>query len=150
MENKGYRIWRQYIYRNRVVEESYYFGDIKVDLNYYENTDRYARTWLFYRKPKHHYKNDWTRHIVEMNYSPITGIHFREFGGLQVALPDNPEQLLEEKYGPGWKHPDKKWIYWESPAARKLDNTGHFITYSYEGLPFISITPNNLLQHINH
>ena len=142
MENKGYRIWRQYIYRDRVVEESYYFGDIKVDLNYYENTARYARTWLFYRKPKHHYKNDWTRHIVEMNYSPITGIHFREFGGLQVALPDNPEQLLGEKYGPGWRHPDKKWIYWESPAATKLEDIGYFITYTYQGLDYMPAAPS--------
>ncbi len=137
MEDKGYRIWRQYAWQDRIVEESYYFGDIKVDLNYYENTDRSARTWLFYRKPKYKYKNTWTRHVVEMNYSPISGIHFREFDGKQVALPNNPEQLLEEKYGPGWKHPDKKWIYWESPAATKLDEISSFITYKFEGLAFM-------------
>ena len=133
LESSGYRLWRQYIYRNRIAEESYCLGNIRIDLNYYENTDRYARTWLFYRKPGYRYQNKWTRHVVEMNYPPIAGIHFREFDGFQVALPDNPEQLLEEKYGPEWKRPDRKWIYWKSPAARKTEDTGSFITYIYQG-----------------
>lgn len=137
LETKGYRLWRRYAMNGNAVEESYLNADgIRVDLNYYELTDERARTWLFYRKPGFTYDNPWTRHIVEMNYSPITGLHDQTFNGIRITLPDNPERLLEEKYGPGWRTPDKGWIYWKSPAATPLETMETFTTYSYEGYPY--------------
>ena len=129
LEKKGYRLWRQYLYNGSVVEESYHYKDIKVDFNYYVMTADYARTWLFYREPGYVYKDKYTRHVVEMNYDPITGTHEQEFNGVSVVLPDDPEHLMEEKYGPGWRVPDTGWIYWKSPAATLLPETSYFILY---------------------
>ena len=134
LERRGFQLWRQYCYQGNAVEESYYYRDIKVDLNFYEMTDDYARTWLFYMKPGHKYENSWTRHVVQMTYSPIRGVKYAEFNGSRIALPEDPELLMTEKYGPSWRTPDTGWIYWESPAAEKLEEIGSFKTVSYSGI----------------
>lgn len=131
MERLGYKLWRQYINDGYVVEESYKLKGVKVDLNYYMVNNEHARTWLFYRKPELEYKDN-TRHIVEMTYSPITAVKKTIVDGVSINIPENAEQLLVEKYGSNWRTPDKGWIYWESPAARKLENKGYYITCNYQ------------------
>ncbi|MBE6758544.1 MAG: glycosyltransferase [Ruminococcaceae bacterium] len=127
----GFKLWRQYIVGCIVAEESYYFDmnghRIKCDFNYYEMTDEYARTWLFYRKPDVLYGKN-TRNVVEMNYSPITGIATRDVAGHEIPVPADPEKLLREKYGENWTKKDTGWIYWKSPAATPVDEIGFFVT----------------------
>lgn len=133
LERRGFKLWRQYCYKGNPVEESYRYRRVKVDLNFYEMTEDYSRTWLFYAKPGHKYDNSWTRHVVQMTYSPIRGVKYEEFDGSMIALPEDPELLMTEKYGPNWRTPDTGWIYWESPAAEKLEEIGSFKTVSYKG-----------------
>ncbi|MBQ7049370.1 MAG: hypothetical protein IJN87_01965 [Firmicutes bacterium] len=137
LERRGYKLWRQYYYQGNPVEDSYHYRRVKVDLNFYEMTDDYSRTWLFYTKPGHKYENSWTRHVVQMTYSPIHGVKYEEFDGSLIALPEDPELLMTEKYGPTWRTPDKGWIYWESPAAEKLEEIGYFKTFTYNGSIFV-------------
>lgn len=148
LERRGFRLWRQYCYQGNAVEESYHYRDIKVDLNFYEMTDEYSRTWLFYLKPGHKYENSWTRHVVQMTYSPIRGVKYQEFNGSMIALPEDPELLMTEKYGPTWHTPDTGWIYWESPAAVKLDEIGSFKTVQYSGLSYLDKV-EHVLQNEN-
>lgn len=132
MEKAGFRLYRQYIYNGDTVEDSYHFFDgkkgvkIKFDINYYENGDDYSKTWLFYWNRNWKYKKKNERHIVEMTYSRIPGVKTIKIHGMDINIPINAEQLLEEKYGPSWRVKDKTWIYWESPAAKKLDDIGYF------------------------
>ncbi len=132
MEKAGFRLYRQYIYNGDTVEDSYHFFDgkkgvkIKFDINYYENGDDYSKTWLFYWNRNWKYKKKNERHIVEMTYSRIPGVKTIKIHGMDINIPINAEQLLEEKYGPNWRLKDKNWIYWESPAAKKLDDIGYF------------------------
>lgn len=72
-----------------------------------------------------------------MTYSPIHGVKYEEFDGSLIALPEDPELLMTEKYGPTWRTPDKGWIYWESPAAKKLEEIGYFKTFTYNGSIFV-------------
>ncbi len=137
LERRGFKLWRQYYYQGNPVEDSYHYRKVKVDLNFYEMTDDYSRTWLFYTKPGHKYENNWTRHVVQMTYSPIRGVKYEEFDGSPIALPENPELLMTEKYGPTWRTPDKGWIYWESPAAEKLEEIGYFKTFTYSGSIYV-------------
>lgn len=137
LERRGFKLWRQYYYQGNPVEDSYHYRRVKVDLNFYEMTDDYSRTWLFYTKPGHKYENSWTRHVVQMTYSPIHGVKYEEFDGSLIALPEDPELLMTEKYGPTWRTPDKGWIYWESPAAEKLEEIGYFKTFTYNGSIFV-------------
>ena len=127
----GFKLWRRYYLGSRVVEESYHYilngQKIKCDFNYYEVTDEYSRTWLFYRKPDVAYGRC-TRNVVEMNYSPITGVETLEVSGHPVPVPVQPERLLREKYGEGWTTKDTGWIYWRSPAATPLEDIGYYTT----------------------
>jgi len=129
LEQNGFKLWRQYFYQGIIVEESYRYKDIKVDLNYYEVGEGYAKTWLFYMKPGYEYTNSNEQHVVEMTYSSIGSIQYKEFNGFMIALPNEPELLMAEKYGPNWKKPDKKWLYWESPAATQLDVISSFKSF---------------------
>lgn len=130
MERNGYELWREYIYNGKVVEQSYHYKDTKVDINYYEYRGKGVNTWLFYRDPDKKYKNN-NRNIVRMDYSLIDEIKTIKIKGKDIAIPANAEQILEEKYGKNWRTPDKGWIYWQSPAATKLEEDGYFINYKY-------------------
>lgn len=131
MERAGYKLWRQYFTGDVVAEDSYLYRNIKIDFNYYRIEDGKAKTLLFYRKPDVVYTDN-TRHIVEMTYTAIKGVKEVEVNGVKINIPDDPETLMEEKYGPSWRTPDTGWIYWESPAAQKLDEKGYYITYKYQ------------------
>lgn len=131
LEDRGYKLWRQYCVGDYVAEESYKIDGIKIDINYYQMTPEAATTWLFYWQRGFKYKKKNHRHIVRMTYSPFTEVKTETFQGYDIDIPINPEKLLEEKYGPTWRVPDTGWIYWESPAATKLDEMGYFRTFTY-------------------
>ncbi len=133
MERAGYKLWRQYFNGDVVAEDSYRYKRLKIDFNYYRIEDGKAKTQLFYRKPDVEYTDN-TRHIVEMTYSAINGVKEVDVNGVKINIPEDPETLMEEKYGPSWRTPDTGWIYWESPAARKLDATGYYITCKYQDI----------------
>lgn len=131
LERNGFKLWREYIANNKIVERSYHYKSIKVDFNFYESYDDCVKTYLFYRDPNKHYKKN-ERDIVEMKYSKIKEFKQIDIKGNMINVPSNAEQILEEKYGPTWRIPDKGWIYWKSPAAKKIDGVGYFIKYKYE------------------
>lgn len=131
MERNGFKLWRQYIYGEDVVEESYTLKGLKVDLNYYKVNESNSYTWLFYTKPGYIYDKSNERHIVEMSYSTIKEMKTVRVNNVEIVIPANAEQLLVEKYGESWRTPDTGWIYWQSPAARKLELLGRFVTYEY-------------------
>ena len=128
LERFGFTPWRQYIYGETIVQESYHFSGIKVDLNYYRIDQNSSKTWLFYRAPKVKYRDN-ERNVVEMQYSPITKFKYFFIDEYDILIPDNAEQLLEEKYGKNWDIPDTGWIYWKSPAATLLDDIGYYIVF---------------------
>lgn len=130
LERRGFKLWRRYIHQDEVVQESYRFKEVKVDMAYYETNQNASKTWLFYQRPGQTYPDN-TRSVVELTYSPIQELTAIEVQDTTIMIPANAEQLLQEKYGENWRIPDKNWIYWESPAAQKLDSMGRFITYQY-------------------
>lgn len=133
MERFGFKVWREYFLGDELVESSYRLFGIKVDLNYYRVDDTGAKTWLFYRDPDKKY-GPRDRDVVEMRYSPIGDLVPLTVDGCDVWIPANAEQLLVEKYGPTWRVPDRNWLYWESPAATRLEGiTGRFTTFRYIG-----------------
>lgn len=130
LERFGFKVWREYRVGGRLVESSFRMLGLKVDLNYYEVTDDFAKTWLLYRDPELSYGPQ-ERDVVEMTYSPIGEFSTINVSGHDIQIPANAEQLLVEKYGPTWRVPDKNWIYWASPASTKIPDKGSFITFRY-------------------
>ena len=130
LERNGYQLWREYIYEENVVEHSFKYKNIKIDINYYQKNNKGVNTWLFYRDPEKKYKNN-LRDVVVMNYSNINTLKKIGVKDKEIFIPENAEVILEEKYGPSWRIPDKKWIYWKSPAAKKVDGYGYYIEFKY-------------------
>ncbi len=134
LSQAGFRLWRSYLYDGMPVEDSFYFVtennvQLKFDVNYYQVTKEHSKVWLFYWLRGYPYATKYERHIVEMTYSPIEGTTTLRLKGHDIPIPLNAQTLLEEKYGPGWRKKDKNWIYWESPAATKLNRIGIFEEY---------------------
>ena len=134
LERAGFELYRQYLFEDSVVEESYVWKQVKLDIHYYSVAKNGATTYLFYRKKKSRYFGN-VRDVVEMSYSPIGKLALRYMPklGAAVYMPENAEQLLEEKYGQSWRIPDSGWIYWRSPASKPLDEVGRFRSFRYFG-----------------
>ena len=130
LERMGFRLWRHYIYDDTIVQSSYYYKTIKVDINFYQEKNDRLKTWLFYKKPETSYKNN-ERNIVEMNYDNITKTKFITVDWYSINIPQNSISFLKQKYGESWKTPDKNWIYWDSPSGKLLDEIGYFIEFRY-------------------
>ena len=130
LERFGFKVWREYRVGGRLVEASFRMFGVKVDLNYYEVTDDFAKTWLLYRDPELSY-GPRERDVVEMTYSPLLAFSTVNVSGHDIQVPANAEQLLVEKYGPTWRVPDRNWIYWASPASTKIPDKGSFVTFRY-------------------
>ena len=130
LERMGFRLWRHYLYNDIIVQSSYYYKTIKVDINFYQVKNDRLKTWLFYRKPKTSYNNN-ERNIVEMNYDNITKTKSITVNGYSINIPQNSISFLKQKYGESWETPDKNWIYWDSPSGKLLDEIGYFIEFRY-------------------
>jgi len=130
LERKGFRLWRHYLYNNIIVQSSYYYKTIKIDINFYQVVNDRLKTWLFYRKPETSYKNN-ERNIVEMNYDNITKTKSITVDGYFINIHQNSISFLKQKYGESWETPDKNWTYWDSPSGKLLDEIGYFIQFKY-------------------
>ena len=129
LERIGFSLWREYFYRRKIVQLSYHYKNIKVDINIYQKYRGQMKTWLFYRSPKTIYKNN-ERNIVEMEYSSIDKTKPIKVKGCSINIPENNEYLLKEKYGENWKTPDKNWIYWKAPSGKLIDEIGYYFEYN--------------------
>jgi glycosyltransferase involved in cell wall biosynthesis len=131
LQERGCTLWRSYSYDGTTAEESYYFPyeaphpKLKFDINYYRSDGDTSYTYLFYREPGEDYL-DSERSVVKMVYSLIRGTTKIERLGLKIPVPLDAERLLAEKYGPNWRIPDPGWIYWQSPAAKKMPERSFF------------------------
>ena len=129
-------LWREYRIGEKVVEQSWYYmgrtgSGIKFDVNFYDDHGDSISTHLFFRYPEKNYPSG-IRNVVQMQYSKPSGFHTRTFKGIELNIPNEPEQLLEEKYGKSWKVPDPSWIYWRSPSATVLEVLGTYEEQSPE------------------
>lgn len=128
LSNAGFKIVYEYMIDNTIVEESYVFYDIKIDINYYFNDEDKSKCYLFYRIPEKKYNGD-VLDAVELVCDRINIFKGYDFNGVLINVPENPEHLLEQRYGPNWKVPDKNWVYWKGPSAKPYEKQGIRVTY---------------------
>ena len=49
--------------------------------------------------------------------------------GTRVNVPKDYQNVLVDKYGDGWRKPDKSWKYWLAPGATECAEFGTIIKY---------------------
>lgn len=132
LERNGYKMWREFYLNDKIVEQCWHINGIKIDLNFYRKDKKGQRTWLFYIKPNTKYKyGDYS--AITMCYSGIEKFKkVKVQKKFDINIPEDPEKLLEQKYGKDWKVPNTGWIYWKNPKAEIVEEMGHFRVYQYK------------------
>lgn len=132
LEAHGFKLWREFYFNDMIIEQSYKFKAVKIDLNFYKVDNDKMYTYLFYTKPGEKNTTN-SRSVVKMSYDYIRKTKKLNVEGYKINVPIDAEKLLVEKYGNEWKIPNSNWIYWKSPAAMPVEGQGNFVTYVYSG-----------------
>ena len=128
LQTGGCKLERSYVYNDNIVEQSYMYKGIKFDVCFYETEGANSVCYLFYEADDSYLRAN-EMNVVKMRYSLIEGVQEYEFAGITVNVPDDPERLLEEKYGADWRIPNKSWVYWKAPTAEYCDDLGEVVIY---------------------
>ena len=128
LTNGGCELKKSFIYNGNVVEQSYTHSGIEFDICFYENEANHSVCYLFYIADDSCLMPG-KLNVVKMRYTMIKHVEKHEFEGITINVPENPERLLEEKYGIDWRIPNKNWVYWKTPTAEYCDDLGTVITH---------------------
>lgn len=117
MKKSGYNISEYYEVDGDIKEESYKKGDNKFDIFYYQrgkdkNGNEYNYCHIFCRIDGKEYKSKNEASAGYYIYRMPIVPKEKSFNGIKVRVPENPEKLLEMKYGKNWRTPNKYWHYW--------------------------------------
>lgn len=114
---KGFSLYRAWVWRGVPAELSFKRDDIKVDLFFYRRHGE--RVWFGAFGPDE--LGRWGRWMkfVPRTYSARLfdlprQIYLR---GQRCFVPDPPEEYLERQYGADWRTPKKNWQYWTDNQA---------------------------------
>lgn len=124
----GFTLVMAYVYKGKNVQESYLCEHVKVDICYYVNDAASSQCWLFYSNPRKQqvYPSANSASVYAFRYRKITEVTtIRAHNGTALKVPCGFEDLLVEKYGPGWRTPDKNWKYWLAPGATECPELGN-------------------------
>lgn len=101
-----------------IIQDTYEYKGITVDVNYYRHNGEEDYCFLLYDEDGIQGKVlQWKCHHVKKMVS-------YDFKGIQVNIPDDPEQHLADRYGPSWRVPDPSYKYWNNPMAARIDVIG--------------------------
>lgn len=116
----GCKLMRSYrVEEIGVVEDSFLIEGVKFDLSYYYQEEGVDVVYLMYDMQK-----DESAKVVQLRCSPIKEIVQINFNGGDINVPKDSEKYLAERYGENWRIPDKNYIYWEGPSAKKTEYIG--------------------------
>jgi len=124
LNNEKFVLLKEYLYNGEVVQQSFIKYNIKIDINYYFNSNDKSICYLFYNK-----KAEESISVVKMEYNIISNTQDILINNNKYKIPRNYNILLEQKYGINWQIPDEKWIYWEAPVSIKCDGCVQIIKY---------------------
>lgn len=128
MRDLGYSKSFDYLFEDRIQEQSYRKGWLKVDVCYYNPSEDKMFCYLFYWEEGKIYPRN-QMDTVQKTSSRIDGVNTIVVRGNRVVVPDNAEQVLIEKYGDNWRQPDKGWVYWKGPNTTESLGLGTQIIY---------------------
>lgn len=96
--------------KNNGLEYSFVYGDVKLDIFFYYEMDKFLwhAAWASY--PNCGRK----RQMLFHTYDKFATQDF-DFKGLTIKIPTNPERCLEQAYGPDWRIPNKDWVWSRDP-----------------------------------
>lgn len=127
MLRNGFKKVHEFIFKNTVVEQAYILKGVKADLFYYEHTDVSSYCYGFSRLPEKSYSEPDDFSTFKFTYTKIDDTEYRIVNNMKISVPQNPEELLSQKYGDNWRTPDKSWTVMDAPTIIVLDDLGRIV-----------------------
>lgn len=132
LEGQGLEVCRQYVFADEVVEETYAMGAGRIVLHYYRTEGTRARTRMPYKLADHVYEEKGQSHLMELTGFSPEALETVSVNGREISVPRNAGQMLEERYGFGWRE-KRAPVGLETPSVRLLEGVCHRISYKYVG-----------------
>jgi len=116
-KESGFELYKEWNYKGKKIELSFKRRGIKLELFFFYKKGDFW--WHGAFGPNE--KGQWGKNMVFLPHvfssSLFKNLKEIEFRGLKCFIPNPPEQYLVERYGEGWKKPDKNYSYWKDCKA---------------------------------
>jgi hypothetical protein len=107
---RGFRLAEQQRGPRGLRLQKFDFGPVRADFSYlFIEGGKLADESVIY-----------SRSVVRGYHRPTARTIPRQFGGVELPLPEEPEAYLAVLYGPHWRTPVKRWINVKSPPNAEL------------------------------
>lgn len=134
LEDQGFVYSRRFKYDEQVVEESYSYKGLNVDIVYYEERKEMKKNVFSYlivyamdmnKNPKD------IKGYYESNY--IKNLRKTEFKGIEVMVPENTEEYLSNYYGEDFMTPIPNFDWKSSGLYKELEDSSKCKARVYNG-----------------
>ena len=112
-----------------VIEKSFIWKNIKVDVSFYHNEADKSICYLLYKHPDDDKNND-IYYVVQLTVPEINATQKIPAIGSHFSVPAFPERYLESRYGMNWRTPDRNYVYWNGPSTSRTNHEGEIIIES--------------------
>lgn len=109
MNEYGFKKIRQFLFQNKVSEQTYRIGSLTVDFFGHQKRNNSTLGYGFFRKDNYIYHSKDEFHVRVVEYVKLLGTKTVDFLGVSVHVPVNSEEYLESVYTKSWRTPDPKW-----------------------------------------
>ncbi len=131
--NKGFAYSREFGYDGKIVEESYSYHGLNIDIVFYEKQQKKKNLFSYLIV----YGMDLNKKPIDvegyLEENTLTGLKNVEFKGVNVQVPENTEEYLQNYYGADFMTPIPNFDWKASGLYIKLDDFTKCKAKVYDG-----------------
>jgi hypothetical protein len=124
--NNGFILHREFFYKDRLIQRSYLYNEIRLDVYLLFTNKEKSWKYAFYKvagQPKNE------MNVVIQILPLINEVEIKQIQGHYMSFPKNAIEILEMQYGENWEIPCKNWTYYKSRNAIPCEVTGYTKCY---------------------
>lgn len=113
MHKIGFEVKRYFMYKGCISEKTYIRDNVTIDFFKFTKKEKYMLGYIYFRDLKIPYIND-NDYSVRISKVPIINkINLTRINNINVLLPENSIEFIENVYGNNWKYPDPNFKHEE-------------------------------------
>lgn len=122
LNKKDIRKVRQFIYENKVVEQTYEKRGVFIDFFGHYIKDNGSIFYSFIREKDTIYDSPNIFETVRFDVCELNKIKLVKYNDVTWSIPENAEEYLACLYGKNWKIPNPNWVSYSGPCCKKIPN----------------------------
>lgn len=122
LQRAGFKLIKVWLLENKIVEETYLYKNVHVDLYYFQRSDDKLVAYTFYRDRtlEHGLKiNEYK--TLRYSYLGYSGTEELVINGANFIIPCGHDFLLRQKYG-NWRVRNSAWTIFDSPVVDQISS----------------------------